>query len=103
MIIRKLLYEYFTPLHYTFLDFASNISEISAELLITNKICSLQVISEDKKVAVRFLDYGNTSTESIENIRKLPEAAATFPLLAKMVALDDVPEVPVKDVKFENK
>jgi len=62
-----------------------------------------KVISEDKKVAVRFLDYGNTSTESIENIRKLPEAAATFPLLAKMVALDDVPEVPVKDVKFENK
>jgi orotate phosphoribosyltransferase-like protein len=49
------------------------------------------------------LDYGNTSTESIENIRKLPEAATTFQLLAKMVALDDVPEVPIKDVKFENK
>ena len=67
------------------------------------KTFCFQVISEDKKVAVRFLDYGNTSTESIENIRKLPEAATTFQLLAKMVALDDVPEVPIKDVKFENK
>ena len=88
-----------------YLDYASNISEVPAELpIIKNKFAfCCQVISEDKKVAVRFLDYGNTSTESIENIRKLPEAAATFPLLAKMVALDDVPEVPVKDVKFENK
>ena len=52
---------------------------------------------------VRFLDYGNTSSESIENIRKLPEAATMFPLLAKKVELYDVPDVPSKDVKFENK
>jgi hypothetical protein len=62
-----------------------------------------KVMIEEKKVSVRFLDYGNSATEPIENIRKLPEAAATFPLLAKLVTLDDVPEASTKDVKVENK
>merc|ERR1711874_469212 len=38
-----------------------------------------KVMIEEMKVTVRFLDYGNNATESIENIRKLPEAAANFP------------------------
>merc|ERR1719431_2263829 len=62
-----------------------------------------KVMIEEKKVMVRFLDYGNTTTESIENIRRLPETAANFPLLAKLVVLDDVPEASIKDVKIENK
>jgi len=62
-----------------------------------------KVMIEEKKVSVRFLDYGNTATEPIENIRKLPEKAATFPLLAKLVTLNDVPEVSTTDVKIENK
>merc|ERR1712050_345575 len=35
-------------------------------------------------------------------IRKLPEAAAEFPLLAKLVVLDEVPEASTKDAKIEN-
>jgi len=61
------------------------------------------VMVEEKKVSVRFLDYGNTATEPIKNIRKLPEKAATFPLLAKLVTLENVPEVSTTDIKVENK
>ena len=50
-----------------------------------------------------FIKINFFSLSPIENIRKLPEKAATFPLLAKLVTLNDVPEVSTTDVKIENK
>ena len=65
------------------------------------------VVSEhnkaEKKVRVRFVDYGNQSVESLERIRELPDTVVKFPIMAKLLTLYGVPEHPLKDVGVNNR
>ncbi len=40
-----------------------------------------------RKVKVRFVDYGNVSIESIDNVRLLPHQTLKYPALAKLIKL----------------
>ena len=111
--------------NYEFLESVLDIMEIEAPKqekipigdLVINQIISCQwsedknwyralvkqVCLEKKKVKVRFVDFGNSADEPVENIRELPESAVEFPVLGKLVNLDGVESVPIKDVVVKNK
>ena len=65
------------------------------------------VVSEfnkaEKKVKVRFVDYGNQSVEPLDRIRELPYTVVKYPIMAKLLTLYGVPEHPLKDVGVNNR
>ena len=61
------------------------------------------VNANDKKVRVRFVDYGNQSVEPITRVRELPDTLLKYPIMAKLMALSGVPEHPIKDVGVANR
>ena len=61
------------------------------------------VNATDKKVRVRFVDYGNQSVEPFGRVRELPDTLLKYPIMAKLMALNGVPEHPIKDVGVANR
>ena len=65
------------------------------------------VVSEfnkaEKKVKIRFVDYGNQSVEPLDRIRELPYTVVKYPIMAKLLTLYGVPEHPLKDVGVNNR
>jgi hypothetical protein len=55
------------------------------------------------KVRVRFVDYGNNSFEDEKRLRLVPDLALTFPILANMLKLKDVPDKATKEIDVSNR
>ena len=51
-----------------------------------------EINKDQKKIRVRFIDYGNQSVEPLTKIRELPELVLKFPVMAHLVKLHGVPE-----------
>jgi hypothetical protein len=55
------------------------------------------------KVKVRFVDYGNISVEDEKRIKLVPDLALKFPILAKLLKLQDVPDKATKEIDVCNR
>ena len=58
---------------------------------------------DEKKVKLRFVDYGNQSVEPLDRIRELPDTVIKYPIMAKLLALHGIPEHSLKDVGVKNR